>query len=157
MSRKGKKNFDKCGLKVVQFSDLVFPRGTKLAVRGELIVADKDARVLGEDDSSVRKAYGGSYAELHCPKTEDDRVEVDADFNNYNGRSRALKSLRNNAGETVCQNCVFFGMTELEVSEYRAKLVRSETERLDYLKLKTQTLAELAEIDPAYQQIGPED
>lgn len=131
MSRKGNRAFDRCDVKVIEFKDLVYKKGKE----GPTEVAknpSEDSRILA-----------GNSAVLHCPRTEDDRVNVESQFTNHSSRQVALNSVRSLAGVLLCATCRFSNMNPVEVSEERARIARAEAERIEAFGLRDAALLEL--------------
>jgi hypothetical protein len=136
----GQNNFDSCQNRTVEYTDFVRPRMSATVEMTEDL--DKDNRV-----------YTGSSAELHCPKTADERVTVEVPYYNGQTRNLALAELKRAAGLQVCKTCVYAPMSPLEVSQYDAQIAKSDLEKVEMLKARAEAIAELAEVDPAYKHM----
>ncbi len=153
MSRAGDKTFDRCDVKVVEFIDSVFTeptevhRGSHIVPLSGLGTVDKE---IVEDDSGQFKQYAGSGAKLHCPRTQDDRLNVESAVGNHDGRIRALQSLRALAGELLCSTCRYSSMSPVDVALEQAKLANAEAGRLQGLALRAKAIAELNEANPGF-------
>jgi hypothetical protein len=137
----GQNNFDNCQNRTIEYTDFVRPRiSATVTVTPDL---DKDNRV-----------YAGSSAELHCPKTADERVTVEVPYSTGQTRNLALTELKRAAGLQVCKTCVYASMSPLEVSQYDAQIAKSDLEKVEMLRARAEAIAELAEIDPAYKHMS---
>lgn len=140
-SKIGFTNFDNCQNRTIEYTDFVRP---SFAFPAEVTAdLDKDNR-----------SYSGSSAELHCPKTADERVTVEVAYFTGQTRNAALTELRREAGYQVCKTCVYAPMSPLEVSQYDTQIAKSELERVETLRLRAEAIAELAETDPAYKHMS---
>jgi hypothetical protein len=139
MSLSGRRTFNACRVKVVEFKDFVYSIG------------NSGHSVLSPNPSEDSRINAGSSAVLHCPKTEDDRVSVESQFNSHPTRLKALKSLREIAGELVCRDCPFSSMDPVDVSVHRAELARAEADRLTAYKLVREAQLELAGLMQPYE------
>lgn len=141
MSRAGRKAFNRCDVKVVEFKDFVY-------------VDDDEKKVeLSSNPSEDTRFYAGTGAILHCPRTEDERVNIESQYGNHSSRLDALASVGRLAGELLCKDCRYSAMNPVEVMQERAALARAEAERLDGMRLRAEAIAELAKIDPAFKDI----
>lgn len=148
MSRAGKKAFDRCDVKVVEFKDTVYEHPTQV-MPGNYVVPLGGLGTVASRPTSPADAgmqYAGSGAALHCPRTEDERVNIHSAYSNHNGRLLALKSVRNLAGELLCRTCRFSTMTPVEVSIERKALADAETERVESFILLEAARAEIRAI-----------
>ena len=134
-------NFENCQNKTVENTDFVS------------IVQNSPVRATN-DLSNETVPYRGSSAELHCPRTSDDRVTVEVPFTLYQERSDALSKLKREAGKQICGTCVYASLNPLEVSQYDAQVAKSELEKVENMKARALALAELAEIDPDYKHMS---
>lgn len=132
MSLSGRRTFNACRVKVVEFKDFVYASG------------NSGHKVFSRTPSEDNRINAGCSAVLHCPKTEDDRVNVESQFSNHPNRLKALKSLREIAGELICRDCPFSSMDPVDVSVHRAELARAEAERLTAYKLVREAQLELS-------------
>ena len=134
-------NFENCQNKTVEYTDFVseYQYGSLHAT---------------QDLSNETVTYRGSSAELHCPRTADDRVTVEVPFTLYQERSDALSKLKREAGKQICGTCVYASLNPLEVSQYDAQVAKSELEKVENMKARALALAELAEIDPDYKHMS---
>ncbi len=137
-------NFDNCQNRIVEFTDFVKVNDDNYHydIVGPTTDLDKDLR-----------KYKGSSAELHCPKTNDERVTVEINYRDGQRRELALANLKREAGMQVCRSCVYAPMSPLEVAQYDAHVARTELEKVELLQARTLALAELAESDPAYRNM----
>ena len=136
---KGLRNFRQCDVKVVETKDFVYVSG------------NKGPAVLSVTPSEDNRNLHGHSAVLHCPRTEDERVNIESQYVNHSSRLEAVNSVASIAAALVCADCRFSTMTPLEVSKERADLARAETERLHEIALRTKVIQELIEIDPSYK------
>lgn len=145
MSLSGRRTFNACRVKVVEFKDFVYATG------------NSGREVLSLTPSEDNRINAGCSAVLHCPKTEDDRVNVESQFTNHTNRLRALKSLREIAGELICRDCPFSNMDPVDVSVHRAELARAEADRLIAYKLVREAQLELDGLMPPFQLEQPRE
>jgi hypothetical protein len=118
----GKRKFDECTLKSIEYEELVFTN----AARSEIYPVD-EAR---EDYSSA-----GVRPRLRCPKTEDmggDPICSDKErtFGGYYNKSKGLANLRKVAGATACTACEYAGKTVIEVADMRTERAEAEQRAL---------------------------
>lgn len=133
----GQNNFENCQNRAVEYTDFV-----------QLSLID----VTETDDlSKDARDYSGSSAELHCPRTSDDRVTVEVPFERYQTRADALSKLKREAGAQVCKTCVYAQMDPLQVVQYDGQIAHLEREKIEDMKARALALAELTEINPAYR------
>jgi hypothetical protein len=152
MSIKGNRAFNRCGVKVVTFTDYVFGSPTKLQQWGELVVPEGGIgsveKFKVENDNGVGRQYAGSSALLHCPLTEIKGTKNGSLYNNHKGRLPALASLREQVGDLLCRNCRYSVMTPVEVLEEQAKITRAEADRIEALAALERARDELRGISP---------
>lgn len=151
MSRAGKKAFDQCESKVVTFTDYVFTRPTELQSGQTDFVVPRTG--LGSVDkvkveNGTNGRYAGSGASLKCPVTQASEQEMESQYSNHYGRLKALDSLRQIAGEVICRNCRFSGMTQVEVITERAALLRAQAEETEALAALESARNELRQVNP---------
>lgn len=136
----GKSNFDNCQNRTIEHTDFVFE------TYGGITQSD--------DFSKDTRIFYGSSAKLHCPKTDNSLVTVEVQALRGQDRDKALKNLKKEAGAQVCRVCVYAPMSPLEVSQYDAQIAKSELEKVELLKARSEAIAELAEKDPAYRHMS---
>lgn len=139
MNISGNRAFERCDVKVVEFVDYVY--------------VDKDRKnvTITQDAARDPRPHGGNGAVLHCPRTEDDRVNVESQFSNHPTRERALNSLKSLAGKLICRDCRFSSMTPVEVSIARTELAEAEKARIIAYAALMEARNELETINGQYQ------
>lgn len=144
MSRVGNRAFKGCDVKSVEFIRRVRVFTGPEDEDGErpsIIKFDVDV-TPEERESSYINGYG---AKLHCPRIEDgDSKPVEVSYHN-NTELGALSSLRTLAGELLCSECRYSGMTPAQVSIERAKFAEAEAERIKAFGLRAEAIQELEE------------
>lgn len=118
MSRAGRKAFDKCNVKVVEILPYIY--------------SDDEQRTFKVKRSIDKGGLltGGSHAILHCPRTEDKRVNAESEKREKASQLAALDELRRIAGEMLCRTCMYSSMTPVEVSVQRKDFAEAEAERI---------------------------
>jgi len=166
-ANKGQRTFDKCNNKVIEIKDFVYDV-TEVEIEpkplGDSDDSDDQEQKVSEpetktirtmiytaDPSSDSRQYAGSAAVLHCPRTEDPRVDIASQYSNHSSRLVAYDSVRRIAGRIVCDGCIYATMTPVEVAQERAARLRAEAEQLSAIAVREQALAELREIHPNFQ------
>jgi hypothetical protein len=135
MSRAGKRSFDRCDVKVVEFKEFGYREGSS-----GIASLCKDLPNGGKDNVNA-----GYWAVLHCPRTEDERIEVTSENETRRNKPNALKEVRTLAGQLVCEHCRFSTMTPVEVSIERTRFANAEAERIEAFGLRQAAIAELVE------------
>lgn len=135
MSRAGRKSFDNCSVKRVEFVDFVAEEG----VFGKSIPSLN----ITVDSRSSR----GTSATLMCPRTEVEGVSLEANYNKVNTRDDSYKEVRQRAGEILCRNCEFSGMTPTEVSIAQTEYAKAETDRIEAFKALEAAREEIKSIE----------
>lgn len=136
MSRKGRKAFRQCDVKVVEFKDFVYTDD------------ERQETTLAEIPSEDSRILSGSSAVLHCPRTEDDKVNVESRYSNHPTRPEALDSVEELAGKLLCEDCMFSTMTPVEVSIARKDLAAAETERIKAYQALEEARQEIEQVSP---------
>lgn len=160
MISKGKKAFNRCDVKVVEFVDFIFPSNVKSdnVLAGSEYTTLRDGsiseRAIVKDTASQQGYDAGHLAILHCPRTEDDRVNIQSDSDNHTLRTGALASLRELAGSLICEHCRYSKMSPVDITLERAEIARVDAQRLEAIKLRAEALHELTQIDPNFREIG---
>jgi len=133
--RAGRKAFDECDVKRVEFKTFVW----------EVDEENKPThrRVLSGDPSEDTRTSAGHGAVLHCPRTEDDKVFVQSESNTHYSRNEALRSVRKAAGNLLCRDCQFATMTPVQVSIERTELANAERARIEAYHALDEARAEL--------------
>jgi hypothetical protein len=131
MGRAGKKAFNKCNVRVVEFERFIYDSETE--------------HVVTEDQREPHRDYflRGYRAILRCPRTEDDGVEVASPYKSHDTQRIALAHLRELAGDLICRDCMYPSMTPVQVSIKRKELAEAEAERLHAYKLVQQARDEI--------------
>jgi hypothetical protein len=149
MSRAGRKSFDKCNVKVVEFKEFVYASTFDKDLPG---VERKTVRT--DNPSEDTRVSAGNGAVLHCPMTEDTRVNIESQYTNHASKVLALDSLKYIAGEVICRNCRYSSMSAVEVAQEQATVARAEADKLEALSLRRQALEDLQEHDPDFRIQG---
>src|SRR4051812_6956357 len=105
---KGEKAFNECNVRVVEVVEMVYAEG------------NEGKKVRANDPSTDSRIFAGNGAVLHCPRTEDQRVDIASQYSDHDSRLEAYKSLREIAGKMLCDGCIYASMTPLQVAEERA-------------------------------------
>lgn len=95
------------------------------------------------------KGSGWYEAKLHCPRTEDDRVEVKTEGLNQT-KNDAIRNLAKVAGGMVCASCPYAGKSEVEVTIYRTDLAKAEAERLHAYQTLDEARKEVEQLQRDY-------
>jgi hypothetical protein len=142
MGRAGIKSFNRCNVKKVEFKDHVYASGSS----GRVVMSDNPT-----EDGRV---YAGTTATLHCPRTEDDLVSVESTAT-VRSHLKALKNVRQIAGELLCRDCIFSSMPPVEVAQHRTVLAKAETERVqafgELAAARKEAIAEIEGTDADFQ------
>lgn len=135
MSRNGRKAFNRCDVKVVEIKRRLRDKVTNLVI-------DETARESGKN-----YALNGHGAELHCPRTEDDRVAIKSDSQSHSSQAEALASVRGLAGQLLCAECRYSSMTPVQVSIERTELAKAEADRVVAFQALEAARAEIAVLE----------
>ena len=154
MTRAGKRAFNRCNVKVVEFHEFVFPSSVSASeiTRGAGVVTagDKTGQrilVTPQNVNDVSSNWAaGCEAVLRCPVTEDQDEPLTSQTNNHVTKLASLESLRSIAGELLCRNCRFSSMTPVEVSLERQEIAEAETARIEAFTHLQAAQIELAKI-----------
>lgn len=157
MGFRANRAFDRCSVKVVEFHDFAFPpsiAGAEIVNDGDYVnLKDGTAvdRLLVKPGEQFDSYSAGCEAVLHCPRTEDERVNVASESSNHSTRLQALASLRELAGNLLCANCRYSSMTPIDLALERAALAKADAERAEALaelaKSRKEAIAELESTD----------
>lgn len=126
-SRKGKRKFDACALKRVEYVEQVevTRRGREARISIPL-----GSRQVGDEV----KSSNGVKPILTCPKLDelDADIRSDSEFNTYGywKKTKALENIRAIAGKTVCASCELAGMTATQVADRRREVAEAEARAL---------------------------
>lgn len=158
MSFKGKRAFRRCDVKTVEIKRHVYPNDVRTEYYGGTIRPAKREDIQFREPEvegiSEKQIYGGSSAILHCPRTEDERVNVQSQYDTHAGDAYALKSLEKIAGELLCANCRYSSMSPAEVAQDRAAETRAEADRIEAVVAREKAMLELAEVGERYRNLG---
>jgi hypothetical protein len=124
-SRKGKRKFDACALKRVEYIEQV-----GVIRQGVRISIPVSSLQVGEDANSSK----GVKPILTCPKLDELGLSIYSDRERepygYGEKTNALENIRAIAGKTVCASCELAGMTATQVADRRREVAEAEARAL---------------------------
>lgn len=130
--RAGEAAFDACDVKRVVITESVYDD-----------TEEGEEAVVSEAPLEDNRYFAGNGAELICPRTEDDGIQISSQYNNHLDRVGAYNSVRTQAGELACGTCMYAGLTPVEVSIARTELANAEVDRIEAYRLRKEAIEEL--------------
>lgn len=105
-------------------------------------------KTVNTDNVSIYNHYPKYVATLDCPRVQDLGLEVKGDLSTET-QPRAKEQLKKVAGAIVCGDCIYSGMTDVQISTSRTERDQAELTRIKTHQALEEARIELDLIDPS--------
>lgn len=143
VQREGRVAFGNCDVKAAEITRF-FQYDDEKGFSTGAVVAEADL------DASKPNHFNGYRARLDCPRTQDDpRLVIESPYRSHATQLEAVEALVPLAAALVCRDCMYSGMTPVQVSIARKEFENAEIARLEVHSQLERAKVAMAEIEQA--------